>query len=146
MLLFQSTIISSNAPLADFNLDYAEMTTQAFASESVGDPSLRWQSIAHVLAPVGAYAVSNINLGRFDPTILQNGTYVLRVSAYDSNRRGQQEEFFHRHSSSRKQRQPMGVEDRARAVAAGITDNGVGMLFMERLEQFRRQRRAAGWL
>ena len=60
--------------------------------------------------------------------------------------RSEQEQFLDRHIRRRQQRQPMAMEDRARAVTAGITDDRVGMSMIELSERCRRQCRAAGRL
>ena len=86
-----ATIVSSNVPLGEIVLDYAELTSEAAATMSLTHPSLTYIRLTNFVVAPSTYTLSQVNLGRFNPAILQNGAYLLRVSAYDINRKGQQE-------------------------------------------------------
>lgn len=82
--------ITSLVALASYSVEFAEVTGET-SDLQVGDPSLQYQTLTNVTVPANTFALEHVVLGRFDPTILQNGTYLVRVSAYDRNGQGQQE-------------------------------------------------------
>lgn len=85
------TVVSSNAPLREVIVEFAELTPEASSSLDVAHPGLDYQPLRRFSPPPGTYALSNAVLGRFDPTLLQNGPYLVRVTAYDINGQGRQE-------------------------------------------------------
>ena len=59
------------------------MTSEVSSGDiAVDDPRLVFQTLAHATVPPNTTKLDNIKLGRFDPTILLNGGYVLRVCEY----------------------------------------------------------------
>lgn len=84
--------ITSQVPLRNYILEYAELTSEASGLEvAVSDPSLSYHTITNATLPAGTLGLTNAILGRFDPLMLQNGGYVIRVTAYDLNGQGRQE-------------------------------------------------------
>ena len=83
--------ITSQTPLRDYTLEYAELTSESGLGLNVDDPSLTYQSLAHVTLPPNTLQVTNSVLGKFDPTMLPNGGYLIRVTAFDINGMGRRE-------------------------------------------------------
>lgn len=82
--------IAGTMPLTGYTVEVAELTNDA-ADMSVADPSLDYRTLAQVTLPAGTLALTDAVLARFDPTLLQNGGYLIRVTAYDVTGQGRQE-------------------------------------------------------
>ncbi len=84
--------ITSQVQLRNYILEYAELTSEVGAVEvSLSHPSLIYHTITNATLPPGTLGLTNAILGRFDPTMLQNNGYVIRVTAFDLNGQGRQE-------------------------------------------------------
>ncbi|MBE7502108.1 MAG: hypothetical protein HS113_17790 [Verrucomicrobiales bacterium] len=84
--------IQSDVELSEYIVDYAELTTDAADFEmALTDRRLDFQRLNRVTVPANTHKIAEAVVGRFDPTRLLNGMYVIRVTALDANRKGQQE-------------------------------------------------------
>ena len=84
--------ITSAIPLSVCSLEYARLDSGTIDdSVSLSDPSLHYQSITNLIIPPGTLVLSNINVGRFDPTLLANDAYIIRLTALDMNLNGAME-------------------------------------------------------
>lgn len=84
--------ISSLTPLREYRLEFASIDGDLPVSGlSVDDPQLSFQTITNALLPPNTFGLTNAVLGRFDPTVVLNGGYLIRVSAYDVNFVGRKE-------------------------------------------------------
>lgn len=84
--------VTSTRPLTRYAIEYAELTSEVAALEiPVGDPRLVFRPLTNGLFPANTTNTGRRVLGRFDPTLLQNGGYLIRVSAYDVTGQGRQE-------------------------------------------------------
>jgi len=84
--------ITSQEPLSEYRVDYAEWTlSDATLEVAVSDPRFQYQILTNVVLPPGTPQLDQAVLARFDPTLLLNGSYIIRVTAYDLNRQGRQE-------------------------------------------------------
>ncbi len=83
------TITSQATPLVRYSVEVAEWDlNDADLESAVFDARLRYQTLTNATLPAGAFALTNAILARFDPTSLQNGSYLIRISAYDQNQNG----------------------------------------------------------
>ena len=81
--------VTSAIPLSVCVLEYARLGSGTIDDYlNLSDPSLQFQPITNFTVPPGTLALTNINLGRFDPTLLANDAYVIRLIAFDLNYNG----------------------------------------------------------
>jgi RHS repeat-associated protein len=84
--------VTSTRPLTRYAIEYAELTSEVAALEiPVGDPRLVFRPLTNGVFLANTTNTGRRVLGRFDPTLLQNGGYLIRVSAYDVTGQGRQE-------------------------------------------------------
>ena len=84
--------INSVTPLAQYTVEYAELISEVAGLEvPVDDPRLQYQVITNGVFPPGVTTVNRAVLANFDPTILPNGGYLIRVTAFDQSGQGRQE-------------------------------------------------------
>ena len=86
--------ITSERPLSSYTVDFAELTTESAAPETaLTDSRLNYQRLNAVSFPEGesVLVVERAVVAQFDPTLLQNGFYLIRVRASDIGGQGQVE-------------------------------------------------------
>jgi RHS repeat-associated protein len=81
--------ITSAIPISVCTLEYARLASGSI-DDTVGinDPSLQYRPITNLTVPPGTLVMSNVNIGRFDPTMLANDAYIIRLTALDMNLNG----------------------------------------------------------
>ena len=82
-------------PLRDYRVELATLDGD-FSTDglSVDDPRLVFQTLTNAILPPGTLGLTNFTLGRLDSTMLLNGGYLIRVSAFDQNGQGRREGAF----------------------------------------------------
>jgi len=79
--------IANSSPLVSYEVSFAKLTSDTAGVEvDLSDPGLFFQAITNVTLPARTFGITNATLCRFDPTILLNDSYVIRVAATDINR------------------------------------------------------------
>ncbi len=87
-----ATITSDVAPLSEYLVEVAEWNLDEVALETaLSDSRLRYTVLTNVALPPGTVGLTNAQVARFDPTLLLNGAYLIRVTAFDANRQGHRE-------------------------------------------------------
>ncbi len=87
-----ASITSRDVSIAEYRVEVAEWSRDDIALEgALSDSRLKYTVLTNVVMPPGTFGLTNAQVARFDPTILLNGSYLIRVTAFDANRQGQQE-------------------------------------------------------
>jgi RHS repeat-associated protein len=84
--------VTSEVPLSSYRLEVAALDSDMPSDGlQVSDPRLIFQTVTNATLPPGTLVLTNAIFGRFDPSALLNGGYLLRLSVFDQNGQGRQE-------------------------------------------------------